>query len=57
MKILNKIDALESAIERTRGILGRLSQSPSNDDYRAELEDRIMGLEAELDKAYDEENR
>ena len=53
---MNKIDAIENALEKLIGLLGKLSIKPENDDYRAELEDRIAWLEAELEKAYGEED-
>lgn len=47
---MNKIDALESAIEKVKALLAKTV----NKELRAELEQRIEDLEAELDKAYDE---
>lgn len=49
-----KLDALEKALERVKNSLERANRESSgyisSEDYRAELEDRIVFLEEEIEK-------
>jgi len=54
MNYNSKLDALEKALERVKNSLERSKRESSecigSEDYRAELEDRIVFLEAEIEK-------
>ena len=54
MKFNAKLDALEKALERVKNSLERSKRESSgyvsSEDYRAELEDRIVFLEEEIEK-------
>jgi hypothetical protein len=61
MNYNSKLDALEKALERVKNSLERSKRESSgfvsSEDYRAELEDRIAFLEAEIEKEELDGNR
>ena len=50
---MRKIDALEAALEKLVSLRDKRDQT---DDYYAEMNERIIRLEEELDQAYEEDN-
>jgi len=61
MNYNSNLDALEKALERVKNSLERSKRESSgfvsSEDYRAELEDRIAFLEAEIEKEELDGNR
>jgi hypothetical protein len=50
---MRKIDAIEAALEKLVALRDRRDET---DDYYAEMSERIIRLEEELDQAYEEDN-